>query len=54
MECFISILEFFGVLILLFGFGTLIGHLLRLDKYIEDRQNDRDLDLLNTHSNKQC
>jgi hypothetical protein len=45
MECFITILEFFGVLILLAGLGILIGHLLKLDKYIEDQQNDRNLDL---------
>jgi hypothetical protein len=45
MECFLSILEFFGVLILLFGFGILIGHLLKLDKYIEDQQNDRNFHL---------
>ena len=51
MESFLLIIEFFGILILLLGLGILIGHLLKLDKYIEDRQNDRDMDLLNTHSN---
>jgi hypothetical protein len=45
MECLISILEFFGVLILLFGLGILIGHLLKLDKFVEDQQNDRNLHL---------
>jgi hypothetical protein len=45
MDCLISILEFFGVLILLFGLGILVGHLLKLDKYVEDQQNERKLNL---------
>jgi hypothetical protein len=32
MSCLILILEFFGGLVLLFAGGTLIGHLLGLDK----------------------
>lgn len=41
MAGFIFILKFFGGLILLFVVGTLIGHLLKLDKYYEDYQKNR-------------
>ncbi len=40
MECFPLILEFFGGLILIFGIGYLIGHLLRLDKFIKQEDYD--------------
>jgi len=38
MACILLILMLFGGLILLFGLGYLIGHLLKLDKYYEDMQ----------------
>jgi hypothetical protein len=38
METFIKLSEFFGGLILFFSFSWLIGHLLKLDKYIENKQ----------------
>ena len=41
MDCFLLILELFSGLILLFGLGKLIGHLLKLNKHIEDQQNKK-------------
>jgi len=35
MDRFLLIVAFFCGLILLFAFGTLIGHLFKLDKYLE-------------------
>ena len=41
MDCFLFILEFFGGLISIFAVGTLIGHLLKLDKYYDDFQKNK-------------
>ena len=35
MDCLFLILKFFGGLILLMALGSLIGHLLNLDKHIK-------------------
>ena len=45
MDCFLLILALFGGLVLLFGIGYLIGHLLKLNKYSEDQQNHDNLKL---------
>jgi uncharacterized membrane protein len=41
MAIFLFILKFFGGIILLFAVGSLIGHLLKLDKYYEDMQKHK-------------
>jgi hypothetical protein len=33
------LLKFFGGILLVFATGGVVGHLLKLDKYIEDQQN---------------
>jgi len=43
MDSFILIVEFFGGLFLLFGIGTLISHILKLDKYYDEYQKNRHL-----------
>lgn len=35
MSCLVVILELLGGIILLFAIGCLIGHLLKLDKYLK-------------------
>lgn len=52
MGSFILILEFFGGLILLFGIGTLISHMLKLDKYYDEYQKNRHLVKDNDEINK--
>jgi hypothetical protein len=37
---FIFILKFFGGILLVFAAGGVAGHLLKLDKYLEEIQND--------------
>jgi hypothetical protein len=43
MAYIVLILMLFGGLILLFGLGYLIGHLLKLDKYLKGNQNYNNL-----------
>ncbi len=43
MVCILLILMLFGGLIFLLGFGYLIGHLLKLDRYLEAIQNDNNI-----------
>lgn len=40
MDTFIVLCEFFGGLILFWGIGWLIGHLLKLDKHRECEQHE--------------
>ncbi len=42
------LLEFFGSLILLIGFGYLIGYLFKLDKFYDDGQPRKDIHLRRT------
>ena len=42
MESFLLILKFFGGLVLLFGIGKLIGHLLKLNQHYEDQQSRKE------------
>jgi len=39
MAEFFFILKFFGGILLVFAAGGVVGHLLKLDKYLEDQQN---------------
>ena len=41
MAIFLFILKFFGSIILLFAVGGFVGHLLKLDKYYEDMQKQK-------------
>lgn len=43
-------MKFFGEIFLLFGLGYLIGHLLKLDKYIENNCHDHNEDIQLDHS----
>jgi hypothetical protein len=40
MQNFLLLSEFFGGIILFLGIGYLIGHLLKLDKYLKSNQNN--------------
>ena len=50
MATFLFILKFFGGIILLFAFASIIGHLLKLDKYYEDMQKHKNEEF-QTHNN---
>jgi hypothetical protein len=41
MQNIITLLELFGGLVILFGFGYLIGRLLKIDKYYDNFQKER-------------
>jgi hypothetical protein len=41
---FILILKFFSGVILVFAFGAVIGHLIKLDKYYDDFYKDYNID----------
>jgi hypothetical protein len=43
MESYLVISELFGGLVLFFGLGLIIGHLLHLNKYFEDQEIHRHL-----------
>ena len=45
MDCFLLILSLFGGLVLLFGLGNLIAHLLKLDKFDVDMQKHKNEDM---------
>jgi len=45
MASFLFSLKFFGGIILLFAIGGLVGHLLKLDKYLEEKHHDRNEDI---------
>jgi len=40
MADFLLILKFFGGIIFLFAIGGMIGHLLKIDKYLENKQHE--------------
>jgi hypothetical protein len=44
MENFILLLNFFGGIIIVFAVGGLIGHLLKLDKYFEEKLHSHNED----------
>jgi hypothetical protein len=48
MENIEILLELFGGSVLLAGFGYLVGHLLKLDKYWDDQINSQQLHLRKT------
>jgi len=45
MELILEILEYFGGLVILFGLGYLIAHLLKLDKFDVDMQKHKNEDM---------
>ncbi len=45
MDTIEILLEFFGGLILLIGFGTLIGYFIKSDKFFDDGQTDNGIHL---------
>jgi hypothetical protein len=48
MESIEFLLELFGGLVLLIGFGCLIGHFLKLNNFSDDRQKSKDFHLKKT------
>jgi hypothetical protein len=48
METIEFLLELFGSSVLLIGFGCLIGHLLKFDKFSDDRKKSQQLHLRKT------
>lgn len=51
MAGFLFILKFFGSIILVFAVGGLVGHLLKLDKYYEDMQKQKN-EYIQKHNNE--
>jgi hypothetical protein len=52
MAEFFFILKFFGYVLLVFAIGGVAGHLSKLDKYIEDQQNNYEERIKSATKNK--
>lgn len=50
MENILLLSEFFGGIILVFAIGYLLGHILKLDKYLKNQGNDNKEDNQNDNN----